>query len=441
MTEPTPIASRLVCHGCGTEVPSTELLPFVCAHRDSDEVDHLPTRVLDSKLLQEPVVDVDSEHPFVRYRSLLHVWHLARARGVSDHEYCTVVARLDQQVAAVSGCGFRRTPFALAPRLGAALTGEPDVWIKDETNNVAGSHKARHLFGILLHLELLGDAIPATTPLAISSCGNAALAAAHLAAAARRPLQVFVPEWGDAGTISQLAELGAEVNVCKRDETQAGDPCYHAFRAAVGAGALPFCCQGSENALTIDGGRTIAYEISEALQDNCPNIGLVRFFVQVGGGALASACVQGFADAVQVGWLPVLPRIHAVQAQGGAPLDRAFRKIIEAGGRRGLAQAAQHRSDFMWPWETAPYSIATGILDDETYDWWEIVAGIMASGGESVVAEESQLKDAWEIAQRSTEIPVCATGAAGLAGALQVASSERWRTGETTVVLFTGVKR
>ena len=70
------------------------------------------------------------------------------------------------------------------------------MWVKDETGNVAGSHKARHLFGILLELrvaEALGHGDPAS-PLAIASCGNAAYAAAVVARAAGRELRVFVPD-------------------------------------------------------------------------------------------------------------------------------------------------------------------------------------------------------------------------------------------------------
>ena len=65
--------------------------------------------------------------------------------------------------------------------LGMAAGG---VWVKDETGNVSGSHKARHLMGIMLWIhvvERLGATAPSAAAgprLAIASCGNAALAAA-----------------------------------------------------------------------------------------------------------------------------------------------------------------------------------------------------------------------------------------------------------------------
>jgi hypothetical protein len=36
----------------------------------------------------------------------------------------------------------------------------------------------------------------------------------------------------------------------------------------------------------------------------------------------------------------------------------------------------------MWPWNEEPRSIAHGIRDDETYDWFTIVTGMLASGDE-----------------------------------------------------------
>ena len=99
----------------------------------------------------------------------------------------------------MDGHGFGATPFGRSEHLSKSLGFEAGggVWVKDETGNVAGSHKGRHLMGVLLHLEVaerLGLAGPGPSPdLAIASCGNAALAAAVVAAAGRRRLRVFVP--------------------------------------------------------------------------------------------------------------------------------------------------------------------------------------------------------------------------------------------------------
>src|SRR5204862_3473199 len=124
------------------------------------------------------------------------------------------VARVDER-------GFRVTPFVREDDLSARLGFSPDggLWVKNETGNVSGSHKARHLMGLLLHLEVgerVGVVDPGARdarPLAIASCGNAALAAAVVARAAERRLQVFVPTVADQVVVARLKVLEAGIVV------------------------------------------------------------------------------------------------------------------------------------------------------------------------------------------------------------------------------------
>ena len=244
-------------------------------------------RVLDVSRL-EFSSETDEPNPFVRWRGLLHAYHLATAHGMSDQAFVELVRGLDDEVARVDGHGFVVTPFMTSSSLAGRLHAAAPVWVKDETDNVSGSHKARHLFGLLVHLEVvrrLGIAPGTPPPLAIASCGNAALAAAVVAAAGRRRLLVFVPTDAEPAVVDRLRALGAEITVCPREEGVAGDPTYHRLQAAIADGALPFTCQGNENGLAIEGGETLGYEMASALGGQS----LDHVVVQVGGGALARA--------------------------------------------------------------------------------------------------------------------------------------------------------
>jgi threonine synthase len=95
----------------------------------------------------------------------------------------------------------------------------------------------------------------------------------------------------------------------------------------------------------------------------------------------------------------------------------------------------------MWPWETEPHSVATGILDDETYDWLAVVRGTLTSGGSPVVVDEATLLEANEIARETTGIDVDPTGTAGLAGLLDLRRRALVNPTETVAVIFTGVRR
>jgi len=121
-----------------------------------------------------------------------------------------------------------------------------------------------------------------------------------------------------------------------------------------------------------------------------------------------------------------------VQTTGCAPLARAWKRLEGL----DLVAAARHRSRFMWPWETTPQSLATGILDDETYDWWAVAAGMRASGGWPVVVQEDLVARAHDLARLHTGIPASATGTAGLAGAMSATDVRG-----PAAVIFSGVER
>jgi threonine synthase len=307
--------------------------------------------------------------------------------------------------------------------------------------------------------------------LAIASCGNAALAAAVVAKAAGLPLDVFVPPDADATVLDSLEQYGARLTTCPRAEAGEGDPCYRRFQQALIEGALPFTCQGSENGLTIEGVETLVWEmVSVLLQDDQTVDHLV---VQVGGGALASSCIQAFREAWTMGIVERLPRIHTVQTEGAFPLRRAWDRLAgrilrrcgesdsglgDDAGRLAAAEwihrnapdeivtqelcyAASHRSELMWPWEQEPKSLARGILDDETYDWLAVVEGMLTTGGVPVVTSESVLQKANDLARSETSVEVDPTGSAGLAGALELGRLGVLSSEDTVAVLFTGVSR
>ena len=356
----------------------------------------------------------------------------ADANGLDRDARTELVEHVDVAVRRVAGTGFVPTPFGRSDHLSDALGFAPDggIWVKDETGGVAGSQKARHLVTILLHL-LAAERIGHLTDrprLAIASCGNAALAAATLAAAVDWPIDVYVPTWMSDGFGSELDRLGASVHRCERRSDDApGDPAMLRFRGAVAAGSIPFTVQGPENALALDGGRTIGWEIGEQSERS-----LDRVFVQVGGGAFAACLGAGLADTTAT------TRLHAVQTEGCAPLARAWdRTRIDPALRADPVELGRHWSDLMTVWDH-PRSIADGILDDETYDWLGVFAAMNRNGGSPVVASEVDVVRANDLA-RAAGYDVSATGSAGLAGLL--AQRDRLDASERVAVVMSGVGR
>lgn len=399
----------LRCAVCDASIEIGQPCTWACPNASPDDPHHLLEFVDDG--VDEPV-DERTTEPIIRYRRRCAWWAFARANGMSDDD--TV------QLASTVAGGFATSPFGRHAALSAALG--IDVWAKDETNSVAGSHKARHLIGIMLHLrvaEMLG-LLTERPALAISSCGNAALAAATIASSQDWPIRVFVPTWMDAAFGDGLDRLGAQVHRCERHEDGAlGDPAMAGFRAAVADGAIPFSVQGPANAWCLDTGRTIGWEMAEAL----PDAGLEAVYVQIGGGALATCLSLGLGDDVP---------LVAVQAQGCAPFAAAMERAAQ------IAEPERHWAEVMMPW-SAPASLADGILDDETYDWIGVRRSVLASRGRTVIAPETSILAAASLVEH-TGPPTSPTGTAGLAG-LMADLNAGFRPERPVAIVLSGVAR
>lgn len=355
------------------------------------------------------------QNPFLRYRERLDAYEVVRSGAFSDEQFVELVGAIDDDIASVWGHGFVVSPLIDGQPLAQAAGLSCRLSIKVEAGSVGGSHKARHLMGALLHRRIAEDlGTPKAERLAIASCGNAALGAAVLANAWKRPLSVFVPVWADPAVVAELDRFGADITRCERREGEVGDPCYLRFREAIQDGAEPFSVQGTDTPTTFDGGRTLGWEIEE--QGGAVD----ALYVQVGGGALATSVSRGLPEA----------RLHPVQAAGCAPLHRAWQRM---GGSLKLPDAQAADQPFMTAWQD-PQSFATGILDDITYDWIPLLRQTEQTSGHPIVATEANVVAAYELAHTHTSVNVCPTGTAGFAGLL----TEPAPAGEHVAVLFTG---
>ena len=458
----TDSSLTLSCRVCAVDISTAKTLPFACPNRDGEGDHALSLPAPNSQ--GEGSADTD-DNPFIRFRSRLCLSRFANSRGMRDGGLVTLLRGLDSKIAAVDGRHFEVRPMLEAPTLAkAAGLRRGRVLVKNEAVGVADSHKARHLFGILAAIEVDEATLPTgeRRRLAIASCGNAALAAAVLASATDRELEVFIPPTAPDTVVKRLRELDASIHICPRKGSELGDTTYRRFREAVADGAIPFCCQGPDNVWNLDGGSTLGCEIANELDTTDREVDSI--FVQVGGGALAASCFSGFEITSPASRAP---RLHAVQSAGAAPLARAWEKMIdllfarigtpppptnreradlihEAADRalieRTLVDAAGRRGEFMRPWETEPRSIAAGILDDETHDWVAVIRAMLLTGGWPLVVDEDELARAHELGSEVVE-SVCPTGTAGLAGLLALNGSEPTAPDETSIVLFTGARR
>ena len=263
-------------------------------------------------------------NPFIQYRSRLDSYKKAIDRGWTDEEFVALVERLDVAVAAVDGHGFQSNDLrqlrGLAP--GYARLGE-----RRHDERVGLAQIAPPVWrGTRLGVEGNTDG-----DLAIASCGNAAIAASVIAKAIDRTIHVFVPTWASQSIIDTLEHNRAINHVCPRREDESGDPTYLRFMEAVAAGAIPFSVQSTATPSTIDGGRTMGWELADQLID-AKLTGPVDVFIQIGGGALASATWLGLLEGLGPD-SEIEPVLHAVQTEACAPLVRAWNELSDAANR------------------------------------------------------------------------------------------------------------
>jgi threonine synthase len=255
-----------------------------------------------------------------------------------------------------------------------------------------------------------------------------------------------------------------------------GDPTVAAFREAVRQyNSIPFSVQGSSAGVVIDGMHTMAYEIVAAVtreqactpQDaasgggavETPRRGIGSVYVQVGGGGLGSGLFEGLRRAVDLGALPNMPTLNVVQPEGNAPFHRAYSNVVwsllggqpappPAEAEAAVQAAAGDRDRFMFPWSAGgvnppPRSVASGILDEETYDWVGLIYGVLGTGGRSLVVNDATVLDAAAAAlTHAPSITPCITGVSGLAGLMHDRQVRGMgNDAAPPIVLFTGVDR
>ena len=393
---------------------------------------------------------------FEHHRHHLDLHAEALGLGLSDAEVVAVIRELDAAVAddpAGDGHGFRSGPLVeLELPDGGVLT-------KVETDGVGGSHKARHLFGLLLRQvlrERAGSPLD-TGRWAIASCGNAAVGAATVASAFGRDLDVYVPVDASAAVLTRLEQLGAHVTFSHRAAGEVGDPCMRDLEVALDDGAVAFTVQGTVRPDTIDGCRTLGLEIAEQLLASGDHVDDV--FIQIGGGALATAVMDGLgrglgsgAQLPRLSRLSRLPRLHPVQPRSAHPYAAAVNRLTVGG-----ADPDPLGDDVAWamePWPGTPASVASGILDDVTYDWRTVYAHQRATGGWPVLVDEEVFVEATDLARTALAersdagLPSGpapdATGAAGLAGWLTERRTPASPDGAAigrSLVLLTGADR
>jgi threonine synthase len=207
------------------------------------------------------------------------------------------------------------TPLLELPRLAAHL-GLRHLWAKDEGQNPTGTFKARGLGMAITKARTLG-----VRGLMIPSAGNAGGAAAVYGARAGLPVAVVVPRDTPEAAIAEAALAGAHVFTIDGTIATAGRAI-----ASVAPALGWFDLATLKEPYRLEGKKTMGLELAEQLGWDAPDV----LVYPTGGGTGLVGIWKAYEELGTMGWVKAgQPRFIAVQAEGCAPLVRAWRDKAE----------------------------------------------------------------------------------------------------------------
>jgi len=186
-----------------------------------------------------------------------------------------------------------------------------NIFIKDETRNPTASFKDRPTtVGISKSLEF------GYKNVVIASTGNGAASVAGYAAKAGIKSHIFIPEDTPASKIDQTLTYGAEIIKVKGVYS-------NSYRLALETSKkLNWANLTSTylNPYTLEGDKTVAYEIYHQLKGEIPDY----IFVPIGAGPLLYGIFKGFKELKMLGLSTKIPAMVGVQAENCSPIVHAF---------------------------------------------------------------------------------------------------------------------
>lgn len=300
------------------------------------------------------------------------------------------------------------TPLLRIPRVGNEL-GLPNLFVKDESSNPTGSFKARGLCAAISRAKELG-----VKKVIIPTAGNAGGAMAAYAARAGLQALIYMPKDTPTANIQESRIAGAEVILV---EGLISDAAGMAGVKAREEGW--FDVSTFKEPYRAEGKKIMGYELAEAFNWTLPDV----ILYPTGGGTGLVGMWKAFAEMEALGWLADVkrPRMVSVQAEGCAPIPKAF-------------HAGASFCDF---WLGA-HTVASGLRVPKSFADRIILSNIRESNGTAIAVSDEALITAQKKLAAQEGIFAAPEGAACLA-ALEELVKQNWvKSNERIVVFNTG---
>ena len=275
------------------------------------------------------------------------------------------------------------TPLIFSPRLSRQAGRRVEVYLKYEGTNPTGSFKDR---GMTVAISKAKEA--KSVAVLCASTGNTSASASAYAARAGMRCIVLIPSGQIAlGKLSQALIHGARVAAVEANF----DACLALVKSM--AQAHPITLVNSINPHRIEGQKTIAFEICEAL-GRTPDVNITP----VGNAGNITAQWKGYREYGRLGRVASLPVMIGFQAEGAAPLVKG--KVV-----------------------AVPRTIATAIRIGNPASWQGAVSATEESRGFIRAVSDREILEAYRLLAAQEGVFAEPASAASVAGLLRLAKS------------------
>jgi threonine synthase len=300
------------------------------------------------------------------------------------------------------------TPLLPMSRLGKEL-GVPRLLMKDESLIPTGTFKARGAaVGVSRAAEL------GITGIAMPTNGNAGAAWAVYSARAGLASLIAMPAGAPAAARAECVASGAELYLVDGLISDAGKLISAAITGRSGYQETSTL----KEPYRLEGKKTMGYEIAEQLGWRLPSV----IVYPTGGGVGIIGIYKALLEMRELGWVDGdLPRLVAVQADGCAPIVRAFEKD---------ARESE-------PWPDAR-TVAFGITVPKALGDFLILDAIYATGGTAVAVDDDALLADQREAARLEGTFICPEGAACFTAVRRLRQAGWLTDDDQVIVLNTG---
>ena len=276
------------------------------------------------------------------------------------------------------------TPLYPTKALGAEI-GVENTFVKFEGLNPTGSFKDRGMTMGVSHAKELGAQV-----VGCASTGNTSAALAAYAAKAGMKCAVFLPSGKVAmGKLAQALFFGAKVLSIDGNFDDA------LALARKMADERKLYLLNSINPYRPEGQKSVLFEIMDQLNYEVPD----RIILPVGNAANIWAVYKALTELEEVGWIDKMPMLTGIQAEGAAPVARAF---------------AAEAKDFI-P-EQNPETIATAIRIGNPVSGRKALKAIYSTGGYCTTVNDDEIIKAQQLLGRREGVCVEPASAASVAG-------------------------